>query len=43
MSANVQLPAIATEGTFENFVLDLYNLKYPGAYFQLYGKRGNKQ
>lgn len=43
MSARVQLPAIATEENFENFILDLYNLKYPNAYFQLYGKRGNKQ
>lgn len=43
MQAKIQLPVIANEEVFEDFVLSLYNLQYPDSHFQFFGKKGNNQ
>ncbi|MEM6736114.1 MAG: hypothetical protein AAF620_08605 [Bacteroidota bacterium] len=39
----LQLPAIANEDTFEDFVCDLYNKLYPDHLYERFGKKGNSQ
>lgn len=38
-----QLPPLANEDIFEQFVCDLYNLEFPESSFQHFGKKGNNK